>query len=121
MSKHSGRGFSKRRKKLEPKGELEQLEVKLNPEVVLPTSLQEVKEILINQGKKWEAGEIKVQGITYPVIFMPFTQYYQGRLKLYSQVAFANESHPKINQKLIDRISRKACRRIKDKYEDYRG
>ena len=119
MTKHSGRGFSQRRKKLEPKGELEQLEVKLNPEVVLPTSLQEVKEILINQGKKWSAGEIKVQGITYPVIFMPFTQYYQGRLKLYSQVAFANESHPKISQKLIDRISRKVCRQIKDKYEDY--
>ena len=121
MSKNSGRGFSKRKKKLDPKSGLEQLEVKLNSEVVLPTSLQEVKEILINQGKKWSAGEIKVQGITYPVIFMPFTKYYQGRLKLYSQVAFANESHPKISQKLIDRISRKVCRQIKDKYEDDRG
>ncbi len=119
MTKHSGRGFSKRIKKLEPKEELEKLEVKLNPEVVLPTSLQEVKEILISQEKKWEAGEINVQGITYPVIFMPFTRYDQGRLKLYSQVAFANESHPKINQKLIDRISRKVCRQLRDKYEDY--
>ena len=114
-------GKAKRKKKQAPKGELEQLEVKLNPEVVLPTSLQEVKEILINQGKKWEPGEINVQGITYPVIFMPFTQYYQGRLKLYSQVAFDKESHPKINQKLIDRISRKACRQIKDKYKNYSG
>jgi len=82
-------GKAKRNKKQAPKGEVEQLEVKLNPEVVLPNSLQEVKEILINQGQKWSAGEIKVEGITYAVIFMPFTQYDQGRLKLYSQVAFA--------------------------------
>ena len=121
MSKHSGKGFSKRRKKLDPKREWEQLEVKLNSEVVLPRSLQEIKEILIRKGKKWELGEVGLKGTVYPVIFMPFTKYYQGRLKLYSQVAFANESHPKISQKLIDLISREVCRQLRDRYEDYLG
>ena len=103
-------GEAKRSKKIDPNYGSKQLEVKLKPEVVLPYELAEFTKILEREGKKWEAGEVSIKGVVYPVIFMPYTKYYQGRLKLYSQVAFANESHPKINQKLIDRISRKACR-----------
>ena len=112
-------GEAKRRKKLDPNFGQDQLEVKLKPDLELPRSLSEIKAILIRKGKKWESGEVSLKGTTYPVIFMPFTKYYQGRLKLYSQVAFANESHPKINQKLIERISIEVCRQLRDKAENY--
>ena len=110
-------GEAKRRKKLDPNFGQDQLEVRLKPDLDLPRSLKEIRAILIRKKKEWEVGEVSVKGTTYPVIFMPFTKYYQGRLKLYSQVAFANESHPRISQKLIDRISMEVCRHLRDKYE----
>ena len=110
-------GESKRRKKIDPNYGSKQLEVKLKPEVILPYELAELKKILEREGKKWAAGEVIMKGVVYPVIFMPYTKYYQGRLKLYSQVGFAPENRPKLSQKLIDRISQEACRQLRDKYK----
>lgn len=110
-------GFAKRRKKLDPHYGSDQLSVKLNEEVILPEELEEVTKILDKEGKKWEAGELGVKGVVYPVIFMPYTKYHQGKRKFYSQVGFAPENRPKLSQKLINRITREACKQIINKYK----
>ncbi len=110
-------GEAKRRKKIDPNYGSKQLEVKLKPEVVLPYELAELRKILEREGKKWSAGEVSIKGVVYPVIFMPYTKYYQGKRKFYSQVGFAPENKPKLSQELIDRISTEACKQIIDKYK----
>ncbi len=91
-------GEAKRRKKLDPNFGQIQLEVQLKPNIELPVELEKLKQILLKEGKKWEVGEVSIKGKTYPAVFMPFTKYYQGRLKLYSQVAFAPDCQLKMSQ-----------------------
>ncbi len=113
-------GEAKRRKKLSPNFGQIQLEVQLKPNIELPVELEKLKQILLKEGKKWEVGEVSIKGKTYPAVFMPFTKYYQGRLKLYSQVAFAPDCQLKMSQKLIDRISQAVCLQLKDKHQKER-
>ena len=114
-------GEAKKSKKIDPNDDSKQLEVKLKPEVVLPYELAEFTKILEKEGKKWSAGEVRIKGVVYPVIFMPYTKYYQGKRKFYSRVGFAPENRPKLSQELIDRISTEACKQIIGKYENDSG
>ena len=91
--------------------------MKLKPSRILPYELAEFTKILEREGKKWEAGEVRIKGVVYPVIFMPYTKYCQGKRKFYSRVGFAPENRPKLSQELIDRISTEACKQIIDQYK----
>ena len=103
---------AKRRKGFDPNPEKEQLIVSLNPNIKLPVGLENLKETLSKEGKKWEIGEVSLKGITYPVLFVPFVNHYKGKMKMYSHVVFSPDSKPNITQSLIDKISKKACLQI---------
>lgn len=93
----------------------DQLEIKINCNINLPEELQELKENLSNEGKLWLTGEVILDGIVEPVVFMPYTRDVEGKLKMYSRVAFSELSQITFTQNLIDRISRKVCRKIKNR------
>ncbi len=93
----------------------DQLEIKIDCNIKLPQELQELKENLSNKEQPWLTGEVIVNGIVEPVVFMPFTQYVDGKLKMYSRVAFGEHYQITLTQNLIDRISRKVCRKIKNR------
>ena len=109
--------MGKTRKKggFDPNYRQEQLEVKFDPNVKLDEELEELKANLTKDGKPWLAGKVIVNGIVEPVVFMPFTKYVEGKLKMYSKVAFSSDSPITFDQNLVDRISRKVCRKIKNR------
>lgn len=98
----------------------EELEVKFDPNIKLDEELEELKANLTQDGKPWLAGKVIFNGIVEEVVFMPFTRYVEGKLKMYSKVAFSSESQIPFTQNLVDRISRKVCRKIKNREKSLR-
>ena len=112
-------GEAKRRQKLEPNfGKLsqDQLEIVLAPNLTLPEDLESIKQSLHQDGQNFEVGQVIIKEISYPALFIPFTQSYQGSPKLYSHVLFSPQHQPTVlTQTLIDRISQKVSQLIKDR------
>ena len=110
-------GEAKRRRKVDPNYGKKVLEVQLDPNLVLPFSLQKVQKRLLAENRKMEKGRVLDREVTYPAIFVPYEQTYRGKRKLYSHIVFDPEQAPQpLNQKLVDRISRLACLKIIAKY-----
>lgn len=111
-------GEAKRRKKLESnfgKVGKNQIEIKTDLDFVLPEDLNEKKQSLLEDGKIFFLGTITRNACDYPVIFIPYTRIYQGRLKLYSHFVFSLQNYPKLSQVTIDEISRQVSRQLIEK------
>ncbi len=112
-------GEAQRRKKLDPnfgKRSPDQLEIVIAPNLNLPEDLESIKQSLDQDGQNFEVGQVIIKQISYPALFVPFTQSYQGSQKLYSHVLFSPHHQPTVlTQTLIDRISQKVSQLIKDR------
>lgn len=119
-------GEAKRRRKVDSNYGKEVVSVQLDPNLSLPLSLEETQKTLRAENRRMEKGRVIYKELTYPVIFVPYEQTYQGERQLYSHIVFDPKQTPKpLNQKLIDKISRLACLKIIAKYKvkriDYLG
>lgn len=93
----------------------EQLSITLNQNLSLPKDLTRLKQSLSQDSTSYATGLVKIEDTSYPALFIPFTQSYQGSVKLYSRVIFSSDDRPEIiSQTLVDRISQKVCEQIKE-------
>lgn len=93
----------------------EKLSITLNQNLSLPKDLTRLKQYLSQDSTSYATGLVKIDNTSYPALFIPFTQSYQGSIKLYSRVIFSSDDRPEIiSQTLVDRISEKVCQQIKE-------
>ena len=115
-------GEAKRRKKNDPNYGKSSVSVRLDPDLVLSTSLLKTLQLLQGENKKIEKGIVKYKDVDYPVLFAPYTQTYRGKTQLYSHILFDPKLAPSsLNQKTTDRISHLACLEIIAKHQKTDG
>lgn len=111
-------GEAKRRKKSDTYYGKDSISVLLDADLVLPFSLLKLQQQKFANNEKIEKGIVRYRDVTYPVIFVPYTQTYKGKNQLYSHIVFDPKQAPSsFNQRMIDRISHLACLEIVAKYK----
>lgn len=110
-------GEAKRRKKSDHFYGKDNLEVQLDSNLALSSSLIEASQLLSTEYQTIEKGRVLYRGETYSVLFLPYRETALGETKLYSHIVFDPDKVPKnLNQRLTDKISRLATLEIIDKY-----
>ncbi len=111
-------GEAKRRKKSDPYYGKDSISVRLDPDLVLSSSLLELQQLQQAKNQKTEKGIVRYRDVSYPAVFIPYLQTYRGKTQLYSRVALDPKQIPfSLNQRMTDRISHLACLEIVAKYE----
>jgi len=92
----------------------DKLSVTFNQNLSLPEDLTELTKSLSKDRKAHGMGLVTIDEISYPAVFIPFLQSYQGSRKLYSRIIFSAHERPEVlSQTTIDRISEEVCQKIK--------